>query len=338
MWLTLVLMAFIWPFGLSNPPDLPFNLANNLVPNRELCWERCFQVEDDDTERFREIFDDFYKMGMEARRLKNMYGVNGTAILLDSTLSAANPEELPSDGNGPNYVVWTGDGSTADQIWEFQRNLAAIVMMIMGSDNEHNPVYLVQFNEHGASTCEEFHCLHACEADYILDTELDRPDIESFKHGNIEVACHLSKRFISRTPCESKISNEMAISFLNSGIHFQKSIHEDSSSEEETFQIFGKAPCLNHFNTRMAVGTHVARWEDLDKWSSRAARPFYFHDNRLVRDAAATLRQCLRTRCCPLEATYFDTGITGNVCKKSDSSTGFQVDNDYGHSAYGSPT
>ena len=44
-------------------------------------------------------------MGMEARRLKNMYGVNGTAILLDSTLSAANPEELPSDGNGPNYVV-----------------------------------------------------------------------------------------------------------------------------------------------------------------------------------------------------------------------------------------
>ena len=57
------------------------------------------------TEYFREVYDDFYKMGMEARRLKNMYGVNGTAILLDSTLSAANPEELPSDGNGPNYVV-----------------------------------------------------------------------------------------------------------------------------------------------------------------------------------------------------------------------------------------
>ena len=42
---------------------------------------------------------------MEARRLKNMYGVNGTAILLDSTLSAANPAELPPDGNGPNYAV-----------------------------------------------------------------------------------------------------------------------------------------------------------------------------------------------------------------------------------------
>ena len=51
-----------------------------------------------------------------------------------------------------NYFskTWTGDGSTADQIWEFQRNLAAIVMMIMGSDDEHNPVYLVQFNENGA--------------------------------------------------------------------------------------------------------------------------------------------------------------------------------------------
>ena len=34
-----------------------------------------------------------------------MYGVNGTAILLDSTLSAANPAELPPDGNGPNYAV-----------------------------------------------------------------------------------------------------------------------------------------------------------------------------------------------------------------------------------------
>jgi len=335
MWLTLVLLAFVWPFGLCNDPDLPFNLANT-ASNREMCWERCFQVEDDDSERFREVYDDFYKMGMEARRLKNMYGVNGTAILLDSTLSAANPEELPSDGNGPNYVVWTGDGSTADQIWEFQRNLAAIVMMIMGSDDEHNPVYLVQFNENGASTCEEFHCLHACEADYIMDSELDSPDIESYKHGNIEVACHVSKRFISRTPCEAKISNEMAIGFLNSGIKFEKSIHDESSSEENdpALKAFGKA-CLNHFNTRMAVGTHVARWADLDEWSSKAARPFYFHDNRFTREAAATLRSCLRTRCCATTATYYLQGITGNICKKSDDSTGYNIDNFYGHSSYG---
>ena len=109
-----------------------------------------------------------------------------------------------------------------------------------------------------------------------MDSELDKPDIESYKHGNIEVACHVSKRFISRTPCEAKISNEMAIGFLNSGIKFEKSIHDESSSEENdpVLKAFGKA-CLNHFNTRMAVGTHVARWADLDEWSSKAARPFY---------------------------------------------------------------
>jgi hypothetical protein len=28
-----------------------------------MCWERCFQVEDTETERFREIYDDFYRMG-----------------------------------------------------------------------------------------------------------------------------------------------------------------------------------------------------------------------------------------------------------------------------------
>merc|ERR1739844_851134 len=47
---------------------------------------------------------------MEARRLKNMYGVNGTAILLDSTLSTANLVDInsghvPSDHSNavPNY-------------------------------------------------------------------------------------------------------------------------------------------------------------------------------------------------------------------------------------------
>ncbi len=40
------------------------------------------QVENTEMERFREVYDDFYRMGMEARRLKNLYGVNGTAILM----------------------------------------------------------------------------------------------------------------------------------------------------------------------------------------------------------------------------------------------------------------
>ena len=64
-----------------------------------------FSSEDNDLERFREIYDDFYKMGMEARRLKNMYGVNGTVILLDSTLSSINPINWSGAQPGPNYNV-----------------------------------------------------------------------------------------------------------------------------------------------------------------------------------------------------------------------------------------
>ena len=55
-----------------------------------------------------------------------------------------------------------------------------------------------------------------------------------------------------------------------------RSLHEDFSSEEDdAIKKLGNAPCISHYNTRMAIGTHVARWEDLDKWSSKAARPFY---------------------------------------------------------------
>ena len=40
--------------------------------------------------------------------------------------------------------------STADEVWEFQRNLASIFMMVMGSDDTHNPIFMSQFDENGA--------------------------------------------------------------------------------------------------------------------------------------------------------------------------------------------
>lgn len=106
----------------------------------ELCWEQCFQVEDSDDERFREIYDDFYRMGMQARKMKNMYGVNGTALLIDSTLAAFHGDttlNLDMEDQAP-------------EIWQFQRNLAAIVAMLTGADNDHNPFFVFQFNENDA--------------------------------------------------------------------------------------------------------------------------------------------------------------------------------------------
>merc|ERR1739848_28652 len=76
----------------------------------EMCWESCFHVEDTDDERFREVYDDFYRMGMEARRLKNMYAVNGTALFLDSTLLLIMPPPSIWKIKPPNYgllsVTW----------------------------------------------------------------------------------------------------------------------------------------------------------------------------------------------------------------------------------------
>ena len=117
--------------------SLPFDSGNRGL-NPEVCWERCFQVEDTEEERFREIYDDFYRMGMEARRLKNMYSVNATALMLDSTLAAFHAEmDLDLEDQ-------------AGEIWMFQKNLAAIVAMLAGADNDHNPIYLYQFNEQAA--------------------------------------------------------------------------------------------------------------------------------------------------------------------------------------------
>ena len=75
---------------------------------------------------------------------------------------------------------------------------------------------------HFCRTCEEFQCLHSCEADYIMDTELDKPNTNNDEDGKIEVGCHMSKEYVCSTPCNAYIANEMAISFLNSGIDFKR--------------------------------------------------------------------------------------------------------------------
>ena len=38
----------------------------------------------------------------------------------------------------------------AEEIWMFQKNIAAIIAMLTGADNDHNPFYLYQFNENDA--------------------------------------------------------------------------------------------------------------------------------------------------------------------------------------------
>ena len=55
-----------------------------------------------------------------------------------------------------------------------------------------------------------------------MDTELDKPNTNNDEDGKIEVGCHMSKEYVCSTPCNAYIANEMAISFLNSGIDFKR--------------------------------------------------------------------------------------------------------------------
>ena len=140
------------------------------------------------------------------------------------------------------------------------------------------------------STCDEFHCLDACEVDKVIwggppgtaltgldELEALETGTTSHRRGNVEAACAQAKRYIESTTCDASIKNEMAIAFLNSDIWSR--LHRDrrhsstsssSSSEEHT-----PGPCYAHFNTRYAIGTHAAGWDEIEEFSTSAAHGFY---------------------------------------------------------------
>merc|ERR1712223_2180631 len=122
----------------------------------EVCWERCFQMIDEDAalKKYRPAYFELYDMGMEARRLKNMRSVNGTTLLIDSTLSQWHDEAV-------NLDLEEHDKSA--NIWKFQLNLAIITSMMEGNDDMRNPMSIVQFNEKSAWTCGRYTCLDMCD-------------------------------------------------------------------------------------------------------------------------------------------------------------------------------
>jgi len=319
--------------------DIPYDSSTSTLQNDEVCWERCFQVEDTEYERFREVYDDFYRMGMEARRLKNIFGVNGTALLLDSSLAQFHATATNLDAE-----------DTAAYLWDFQKNIASIVTFLTGADDDHNPFYLEQFNEDSAYTCDDFTCLQACQVDQIIhggpagsttvnDTEIEplQTGETSHRDGNVEAACAQAKRYMESATCASTSKNEMAIAILNSDIysrlrhdtnHHSSSSSSSSSSSEETLDTPG--PCFAHFTTRYAIGTHAAGWDEIEEFSSSAAHGFYIHDNEYTMAAARELRNCISTRCC---STTYLTALTATSCKMTNGKYG-QTDVEFaGHAA-----
>ena len=266
----------------GNQPDIPYDWTS--VDYGETCWERCFQIKDvKDIEQYRLVYKDLYMMGMKARNLKNRYGVNGTAILLDSSLAS--------------YHGLSGlkEEDTKDFLWSFEKKLARILAFLVEGDNLYNPLYIIQFNQEAGYTCTSHHCLDSCEADYAIgnvklllilyarwrfeivrvfftDYQMDEVQFsqDSGQKGHIDAACSISKRSIdaSRSKCGADIRNEMAIAVLNSDI---RGLDEESSSEEDS----GYGACRAHFDTRYVVGTNSARDKEMRKFSSQEFRTHY---------------------------------------------------------------
>ena len=75
---------------------------------------------------------------MEARRLKNLHDVNGTAFLLDSTIS-----EYHSFDENPGLER----EDYATNIFYLQQNIIQMMAFMMSTDDVHNPFFFVGFNE-----------------------------------------------------------------------------------------------------------------------------------------------------------------------------------------------
>jgi len=113
----------------------------------------------------------------------------------------------------------------------------------------------------------------------------------------------------------------MAIALLNSDIwsrlrrdrqHSHSHSSSSSSSEEDM-----PGPCYAHFDTRYAIGTHAAGWDEIEEFSTSAAHGFYIHDNEYTMAAAQELRDCISYRCCPTGTAYtwWNQAIAGTTCK-----------------------
>jgi len=256
----------------------------------EVCWERCFQMIDEDAalKKYRPAFFEFYDMGMEARRLKNMRSVNGTTILLDSTLSQWHDSTTNLD---------LEEYEKAENIWAFQMNLATITTMMQGNDDGKNPLSIVQFNEKSAWTCGQFTCLDMCEAATIFNDSATyltpiQLNATSYKDANIEPACRLGYENLhdnSESFCAAEIDREMAITIVNSD--FDSNVHESDEWDDYS-------PCDEHFDTRYAIGTHAADYHELKEWSSLDAHPTYIKDSQYTQEAAEILKMCMMERCC----------------------------------------
>lgn len=119
--------------------------------------------------------------------------------------------------------------------------------------------------------------MDACEVLTVLSDELEPIETLANSHmdGNVEASCGMAKRWMQTSTCDTSVKNEMAIAILNSDRKvFDDSSSSSSSSSSESWE-HGQPPCYAHFDTRFAIGTHAAGWDEIKGFSSSRAKGFY---------------------------------------------------------------
>jgi len=142
----------------------------------ENCWEKCFRVANTPDEKYTAAFNELYRAGMEARKMKNYFNANGTTYFLDSSIYIVDEEDL---GNN---------------LYLFQRRIASIVNYMMGSSSNLNPAYIFQFTQDESWTCNDHTCLDRCKFDQILFNSLENIKMVPKNHNadNAEAVCELA--------------------------------------------------------------------------------------------------------------------------------------------------
>ena len=87
-------------------------------------------------------------MGEEAQRLKNFYGVNGTAFLIDSSIAFDDDNSEPA--NGPYVRPRLTSTEEARLFYKLEKDLVMIIAHMMSSERDHNPMYFVQYDQREA--------------------------------------------------------------------------------------------------------------------------------------------------------------------------------------------
>jgi len=282
----------------------------------EACWEKCFQTYGDERERYKEVYDNLLEIILEINLLTKIYNVTKLGFLYDTALSSR---------HSMNEDATTGNLENGHNIFHvYFLILQAIMLAVNGQKN-----FVVQYNEESAWACNEMQCMDqtACQSiaavKYMVPIELNPT---SHCPGALEAACKLMHDEMTNIVCNTGNDNRMVIAISNGDINinnpFRHEMHhgnshsdedhicppfswahfngESSSSSSESDERDFFSPCHSYFDTRYAIGTHTAKRETMELFTSKHGNYRYFHDEEFTLDALNSLVWCMTqtTTCC----------------------------------------